>query len=72
MTQRKEIREKAQNELMHALANAILIVEETGGYGLNEGNPVLAEAMRKQAARVGRLFGYESWQGIFDSKGDRR
>jgi hypothetical protein len=54
----KQVREKAQDELMEGLANAVLMARERGD------NPAVIQEMLKQAARIGRLFGYESWSGL--------
>lgn len=58
-----ELKEKAQQELMIAIANAIFMMGDddivSGG-----NDPVLAEAMRKQGLRVMKLLGYESFQGV--------
>lgn len=56
-----ETKETAQNELLGGMANAILAIRE-GNYG--EPDEVLIAAMLKQAKRVMKLFGFESYPGL--------
>ena len=49
----------AQQEIMHAISNAILIAEES-----NINDDIIRE-MVKQGKRVGKLFGFANWHGIY-------
>lgn len=51
-------KERAQDELMHAIANAVLRCDEAG-----EQDEKLV-AMRQEGRRVMKLFGYSDWPGL--------
>ena len=57
MTKTK-IKHTAQDEIMHWIANAVLIAEE-------EDKPqAVIDEMRNQARRAMKLYGYTEWAGI--------
>ena len=53
-----EIKHTAQDYLLQGMENAILGELEA------KGDPLVIEAMREQALRVMKLYGYESFPGI--------
>jgi len=53
-----EAKQTAQDYLLQGMSNAILGELESGG------DPKVIEAMREQAKRVMKLYGYESFPGI--------
>lgn len=55
---RTEIKEKAQNEVLAGVANALLAAVE------NDFEPHIIEEMREQALRVMKFFGFVSYPGI--------
>lgn len=55
---RTDTKQSAQDKLMQRLADALLLAAE-------DGEPIeMLDEMRRQAARIGKLFGYTSWPGI--------
>lgn len=58
----RQLKQEAQASLMQWVVNGILAESE---YGKSDEH--LAE-MNKQAIRIMKMFGYESWPGIEDSK----
>lgn len=57
---KRQIKEHAQDEIMHSIVGCILATTES-----NENQQTIDE-MKKQAIRVARFFGYNSWHGLFD------
>jgi hypothetical protein len=53
-----EIKQQAQDAIMQRLADSLLIADEQGD------DAQVIDEMRRQAARIGKLFGYRSWPGI--------
>jgi hypothetical protein len=58
MSVSKAVKEAAQDAIMQRLADMLLIASE------EEETPRMIEEIRKQAIRVGKMFGYTSWPGI--------
>ena len=48
---------------MTCLSNGVLVAMERGE------NPEMIEEMKRQALRVGKMFGYESCPGLFTING---
>ena len=53
-----ETKHAAQDEIMHSVANAILIAQE------NSESPEIINEMKVQARRAMKLYGYTEWPGI--------
>jgi cytosine/adenosine deaminase-related metal-dependent hydrolase len=60
MAGKREVKEQAQDAIMHALANGVLGSRES-----NESDEKIQE-MLNQASRVGKMFGYKNWPGLGD------
>ena len=61
---RTEIKERAEDELMSSLANALLIFYENQEMEIADNQAIFVK-MKQKAKAIGKQFGYASWPGIF-------
>lgn len=53
------VKELAQDALMHGMANAILNARE------NNASAIIIESMIMEARKIGKRLGYLNWPGIY-------
>lgn len=63
-TSKAEIKQSAQDRILGAIANELLMMAETYGFSKNAAEMAVFEEMRVQGARVAKFFGVYSFPGL--------